>query len=44
VRVAEGEFETVAALEFDGFVGLLDGEKSFLVDLVAWFGEEREGG
>ena len=44
LRVAEGEFETVAVLEFDGFVGFLDGEKSFLVDLVAWFGEEREGG
>ena len=44
VRVAEGEFETVAVLKFDGFVGLLDREKSFLVDLVAWFGEERKGG
>jgi hypothetical protein len=44
MRIAEGEFETVAVLKFDGFVGLLDGEKSFLVDLVAWIGEEREGG
>ena len=44
MRVAEGKFETIAVLEFDGFVGLLDGEESLLVYLVAGFGEEREGG
>jgi len=44
MRVAEGEFETIAVLEFDGFVGLLNGEESLLVDLAAGFGEEGEGG
>ena len=44
VRIAEDEFETIAVLEFDGFLGFFDREEAFLVNVIARFGKERQGG
>ena len=43
VGIAQNEIERVAVLKFDGFVGLIFGEETFLVNGITWLGEQGGG-
>lgn len=43
IGITEDEFQAIAILQFDGFLGFLDGEIALLVDGIAGRGEKGDG-